>query len=129
LGGSPAIVVEVICLVPVGVCGVEGLNKNGLIPARAGRNQRVHLGTVDLWEDDDCGNDEYIGKSAPARATNCQWQIVQVWLNLGKILDELVIFERKLLKTLAGVANGNEYSINGIVESLQFLGDLNISIL
>ena len=42
---------EVICFVPVGVCGVEGLNKNGLIPARAGRNQRVDLGTVDLWED------------------------------------------------------------------------------
>ena len=44
-------------------------------------------------------------------------------------LDELIIFERKLFKTLVGVAGGNEYSINGIVESLQFRGDLNILIL
>lgn len=129
MGGSPAIVVEVICFVPVGVCDVEGLNKNGLIPARAGRNQRVDLGIIDLWEDDDCGNDDYIGNSAHDNAINYQWQIVQVLLNFGKILAELIIFERKLLKTLVGVAGGNEYSINGIVECLQLLGDLNISIL
>jgi hypothetical protein len=32
-------------------------------------------------------------------------------------LAKLIVFERKLFKTLVGVAGGNEYSINGIVES------------
>ena len=49
---------------------------------------------ISCWTYDDCGNDGYIGKSAPARATNCQWQIVQVLLNFGKILKaKLLLYE------------------------------------